>query len=465
VYALDITADEGLAPASEAAAARHVMWEIGRGSLNHASQAAYANLGYSYSRAILGRVGGVDAVIVGNGYLGADGRAYLYLIEAHTGRPLRQPLATDGLNGNGLSSPTAVDADGDGNVDLVFAGDLRGRLWRFDLQAGTARVLLATGQAITTAPVVTPHPMGGFMVNFATGSLLRPSDARDASTVYAAYGLWDSAPDANQQMLRQTLTTRCYGPAGGPCQQLVRALLAPQRPDWRSGHTRAWVVPLLPGERVSGEGSFVEQGRFYFTTYNPTVWSTASGDAAKVWGSNFLMELDYLSGAVAEQQPFLDLNADGRLTPADRLPMRHGEAATEPATPPGQAIQGPEGLAVGKFLGVGQVSQPVLVQLQELNSTVFNHHSGAAGASGAKSTWDDAGQMTLHGADGTVATLAATGFAPADGEQAAGSDAGTGGNTAHSVSIRGATLGQGGGEARGIQARTGRISWREWLQP
>ncbi len=371
IYALDITGSSRLAPASEAAAAANVLWEITPSTINNAASAAYANLGYTYANPSIAKVAGVDAVIVGNGYNnGGDYQAYLYVINANTGALISAIKAgTSGTAGspNGLSTPIAIDANNDGNVDTVYAGDLNGTMWKFDLAAASAAVLLTTSpaQPITMSPGVAKHPNGGYMVNFGTGAMLASADMTDTS-VYAVYGIWDGAPAANAVLLTQTLTERCYtsgdAVAASPCANRVRTVSFNQ-PTWTSGaaNHKGWRVALPAGEKVVGDGSFIENGRFYFNGYNPTITTTVQGST--VYGENWLMELDYLTGgSAASNLPFLDLSGNHILDDDDRVKF---------VTPP---VVATDSIPIGKMIGIGVMSQPVLVQLSTLNNTMFNQN-------------------------------------------------------------------------------------------
>ena len=371
IYALDITGSSRLAPSSESSAASNALWEITPSTINNAASTAYANLGYTYANPTLAKVGGVDAVIVGNGYNnGGDYKAYLYVINADTGALISAlkagTLGTAAIP-NGLSTPIAIDSNNDGNVDTVYAGDLYGTMWKFDLSTSTVTALLTTSptQPITMSPGVAKHPNGGYMVNFGTGAMLAAADMTDTS-VYAVYGVWDGAPAANTALLTQTLTERCYtsgaAVAANPCANRVRTVSV-NEPDWTAGASnhKGWKVTLPAGEKVIGDGSFVENGRFYFNGYNPTV-STAV-QSSRVYGENWLMELDYLTGgSVLANLPFLDLSGNHILDDDDRVKF---------ASPPAVAT---DSIPIGKMIGIGVMSQPVLVQLSSLNNTMFNQN-------------------------------------------------------------------------------------------
>ena len=166
-------------------------------------------------------VGGEWAVIMGNGYNSLNGLPVLLIQSISAkGRPLYTVAAKCWVNGaefkpnsadpnattpcqsagNGLSAPRVVDVDGNGTADFVYAGDLMGNLWKFDISSvegptdptkwkvtyGGQPMFTAVGptgkpQPITSAPVAVAYPSGGFMVGFGTGKSLDPSDLNDAS--------------------------------------------------------------------------------------------------------------------------------------------------------------------------------------------------------------------------------------------------------------------------------------------
>ncbi|MFB3078276.1 MAG: pilus assembly protein, partial [Lysobacterales bacterium] len=125
-YALDVTSPGA---ATEAEAAGKILWEF------HSSSSGAGNLGYGYSRPSIVRLNnGQWAAVVANGYMSASGAASLYLLDVQTGAVIREITVPD-LDGNGLSSPTVIDANADGFVDTAYAGDLNGNLWKFDLKS------------------------------------------------------------------------------------------------------------------------------------------------------------------------------------------------------------------------------------------------------------------------------------------------------------------------------------------
>lgn len=372
LFALDVT---NPTPSTEAQAAANILWEITPSRINGSASTAYASLGYTYSTPVIGKVNsgsGQSAVIIGNGYTSSSTgpKSTLFVINAADGS-LIKAIVTSGAAAGGLSSPTCFDATGDGRIDYCYAGDIDGKLWKFDLSSTnsgswTATLLYTTSpaQPITMAPAVAMHPYGGYMVDFATGQILTAADATDTSTYYA-YGIWDGAPSTNSALLTQTLTAKTYTNPTTSATTLVRTVTANQA-KWTAQPVSCvspcvpsnygWRVPLpVAGERAAGDGAFIENGRFYFTTTNPT--ATASHTPPQPDGDLWLMELDYLSGSTANS-PFFDLSGDMKLTNDDRV---GGDTSTA-------------GIPVGKFVDNGIGSHPILVQLDTLNTTLLNEN-------------------------------------------------------------------------------------------
>lgn len=322
LYGIDVS---HAAPASESAAAANLLWEI-----THASS-GFANLGTTAGQPSLTKLrNGSTVLIVANGYGNSgNGHAVLYLIDPLTGEKIRE-IDTFSFGGsgnpaspNGLSSPTLWSAQRDGKIDTAYAGDLDGHLWQFNLLEGTAKKLFTTqpAQAITSAPALMPHPFGGAMVVFVTGRLLAPADLTDR-TQHVAYGIWDSAPAGNTDLLEQSLTETEYKGVS----PLIRVRLASSHmPDWRSGHHLGWRTPLpIGGERLVGDGALVTNRVFQFISTNPAV-ST---------GENWWMQLNALTGGDLGRTLF-DLNGDRLFTSADQVVIDK-----QPRLPVGRHIGG-----------------------------------------------------------------------------------------------------------------------------
>jgi hypothetical protein len=355
LYALDIT---NATAANESAAAAKILWEITPASTG------FGDLGYTYGDPVIARLNtGQWAVIAGNGYNnGGTGHAVLYVINIQTGALIKSldTGAGTAASPDGLSAPLSVDTDFNFTADVVYAGDIDGKMWKFNIGASTASSwtaptapLYATGLSIVGAPDVAAHPSGGYLVYFGTGRLFTAADATDATTQNYAYGIWDGAPAANTAILTQTLTEESYSG--------LRARVSSALPiTWSSSTTTpniGWRTALPLGERVLGTG-FVRDARYQFASVNPTIAQTQPPD-----GENWLNELDYLTGGVGSKLIF-DLNSDKLLDNLDRLPNGDGTS-----TPNGT------GIAVSIYEGPGLLSQPVLAILSStLSTTIFNNN-------------------------------------------------------------------------------------------
>jgi len=211
VFALDIT--DPTAP--------KLLWEFGAGQ--------HVNMGNSLAQPTIARLNdssttgkGKWVALVPGGYQGGNssaGGASLFVVDIANGNVLRRFDLDGGMTaaeldaslplGNGLSRVTAVDGNRDGKVDLAYAGDLAGNVWRFDMRNGdisawtvqkffTAKDADAAGkrQPITAAPYVLAHPTGkGDLVIFGTGRLLTASD-KSSTQQQTIYGVWDRYSDA-----------------------------------------------------------------------------------------------------------------------------------------------------------------------------------------------------------------------------------------------------------------------------
>ena len=202
VFALDVTNPDAFGAAS-------ALWEF--------TSTDDADLGYTLAQPAIGRMkDGTWAVIVANGYDSSNGKAVLYILNAQTGSVISK-IAADATGGNGLSSPVAADTDGDHIIDAIYAGDLKGNLWKFDVSSAspgswgvansgaplfvactTSGVCADTArQPITGKPSigkVGTNQSSGVMVYFGTGKYFESTDnvVGTAPQVQTFYGLWDN---------------------------------------------------------------------------------------------------------------------------------------------------------------------------------------------------------------------------------------------------------------------------------
>lgn len=210
IYALDVTNPANF---SESNASSIVKWEFG-------VSAGGSDLGYTFGRPLIVRLhNGKWGVLVGNGYNSASGTAALYILDVSDGHVLaelntKKTSCSNGSKSNGIAYVTPVDMDSDHITDYVYAGDLCGDVWRFDLTGNTAAswhvstfgtgnptpLFQATGpggspQPITSKIIANPNPKGlsyGVELYFGTGKYFETGDnVPDTTHVQSIYGVWD----------------------------------------------------------------------------------------------------------------------------------------------------------------------------------------------------------------------------------------------------------------------------------
>ena len=175
------------------------------------------DMGYSFSQAnIVNTRAKGHVVVFGNGYDSVNESAVLFILDALTGDEIAR-FDTKVTGCNGLSMPAVVDVELDGYADYIFAGDLRGNMWKIDVRSDdssawafsygdgsspepliTVRNAADQIQPITTAPEVMLDCLAlrdarGMMVMFGTGQYLNKFDLDD-HIVQSVYGIWDMGP-------------------------------------------------------------------------------------------------------------------------------------------------------------------------------------------------------------------------------------------------------------------------------
>ncbi|ENT1563036.1 pilus assembly/adherence protein PilC, partial [Neisseria gonorrhoeae] len=157
-------------------------------------------LGYTVGTPQIGKTqNGKYAAFLASGYAAKkiDGPTnttalYVYDLNDTLGTPIAKIEVKDGKGG--LSSPTLVDKDLDGTVDIAYAGDRGGNMYRFDLSDNdpnkwTVRTIFQGTKPITSAPAVS-RLKDKRVVIFGTGSDLSESDVFNTDEQYI-YGIFD----------------------------------------------------------------------------------------------------------------------------------------------------------------------------------------------------------------------------------------------------------------------------------
>ncbi|ENX9012583.1 pilus assembly/adherence protein PilC, partial [Neisseria gonorrhoeae] len=174
---------------------------------------------------------------------------YVYDLNNTLGTPIAKIEVKDGKGG--LSSPTLVDKDLDGTVDIAYAGDRGGNMYRFDLSNSdpnkwSVRTIFEGTKPITSAPAVS-RLKDKRVVIFGTGSDLTEDDVLDTKEQYI-YGIFDD--DKGTGTVKVTVQN---GTAGGLLEQNLmqenKTLFLNKRSD--GSGSKGWAVKLTGGQRVT----------------------------------------------------------------------------------------------------------------------------------------------------------------------------------------------------------------------
>ncbi|RZL65300.1 MAG: fimbrial assembly protein [Variovorax sp.] len=339
IFALDITDP----------AAPKLLWEFG--------VAQNSDMGNSLAQPTIARLNdpatgkGKWVALVPNGYQGGSsstGGANLFVLDIANGSVLKKFDLDGGMTaaevtasqplGNGLSRALGVDGNRDGKVDVAYAGDLAGNMWRFDLRSGnsaawtaqklyTARDTSNARQPITAAPYVVEHPMGrGDLVIFGTGRLLTVSDKSNAQK-QTIYGIWDRY--SNEATVPAPLPTANKGRANLQSQTFTELAtdsgnfgLSSNVVQWfktNATGTRdadvekwGWVVDLpRNGEKMTYDMTLYGRGLFLSTV-------RTSDDPCAAGLSGTLYAMDPNGGGKTDYVPF-DMNGDGSFNATDAI--------------------------------------------------------------------------------------------------------------------------------------------------
>lgn len=308
VFALDVTDPEGFG-------ANDVLWEF-----------THPELGRTIGQPAVVRLeDGTWAAVLGNGYNSDSHEASLFVV------PLDDPgnytrLATDGAGSvsdpNGLAAPLALDTNGNGSADVIYAGDLHGRMWRFDVSEGLSgpgeRLFTATGPAVGRQPI-TVKPQAAFdsdrtlHIYFGTGQYLEEEDAvtPDNPRIESFYAIKDEGSSTTRaQLVEQRIIAEQAIEQEDGSSTLFRFFSDEPVADGDDG----WFVDLAfegnaLGERVVND-FIVRDERVIFTSIIPR------DDPCGFGGTSWLNELDAFSGGEVSF-PVFDVNGDGEIDAED----------------------------------------------------------------------------------------------------------------------------------------------------
>ncbi|HGG9330275.1 TPA: PilC family type IV pilus tip adhesin, partial [Neisseria meningitidis] len=204
----------------------------------------------------------------------------LYVYDLENNGNLIKKIEVPGGKG-GLSSPTLVDKDLDGTVDIAYAGDRGGNMYRFDLKDWSVRTIFSGNKPITSAPAIS-QLKDKRVVIFGTGSDLSEDDVDNTDEQYI-YGIFDD----------DTATTGSVnfsGSGGGLLEQVLsrdndnKTLFLTDYKRSDGSGSKGWVVKLEAGQRVTVKPTVVL--RTAFVTIHKYTGNDKCGAETAILGIN-----------------------------------------------------------------------------------------------------------------------------------------------------------------------------------
>lgn len=370
IFALDVTDPSKFTESSTNTAAT-VMWEF--------TDADDPDLGLTFSQPSIVRMkNGKWAAIIGNGYNNSEadgaastsGKGALYIVyldgpnstngswaasatdvTCRTGScstPYYRKLVVNSgsvATPNGLATPAPVDVDGDSIIDYIYAGDLNGNMWRFDVTNadpanwavayGGSPMFVAKDASNNNLPITTKPEVGlnllstssttDLTVYFGTGKYIETADNSVASQrTQSFFGIFDeptsSTPMASGRSVLQQQTI---------LQEVTRnsnRFRVTSQNALDLSAKKGWFIDLKVGSSGNGgerqvTNPILRGGRIIFTTLIP------SAEVCEFGGTGWLMEVDAKTGGRLPVSPF-DTNDDATFTADDLLTITIDEDST-----------------------------------------------------------------------------------------------------------------------------------------
>ncbi|QEN80476.1 PilC family type IV pilus tip adhesin [Neisseria meningitidis] len=281
-YALDLTKADGNDPTKAS------LFDVKDNGNNGNNGNNRVELGYTVGTPQIGKThNGKYAAFLASGYAtkeitsGENKTAlYVYDLENNNGTPIAKIEVPNGKGG--LSSPTLVDKDLDGTVDIAYAGDRGGNMYRFDLSSDnpsswTVRTIFQGTKPITSAPAIS-QLKDKRVVIFGTGSDLSEEDV-DNNDIQSIYGIFDNDTDTGfaqdglgKGLLEQKLS-----------EENKTLFLTDYKRSDGSG-SKGWVVKLKDGQRVTVKPTVVL--RTAFVTIHKYTGTDKCGAETAILGIN-----------------------------------------------------------------------------------------------------------------------------------------------------------------------------------
>ena len=302
----------------------NALWEVSAPATANTAN-AFNDLGYAYARPEVARLAdGRWAAFIANGYGSHSGVAALYVLDVRDGSLIKKIVIDSTETTNGLSS-VKLKVNSSNVVQAAYGGDLKGRLWKFDLSAtstdswGVAfsgKPLFTTAggatQPITAQPLLADNSLGGKQIFVGTGKFNETADKTNKD-LQAFYSVWDADGGSGQLTVSSLQAQAVTGVFSGSTGQFITT----SQNDTTYPGEKGWYLPLvynnvLTGERVINQASLV-LGRIVFTTA-----SVDTTDPCASFGTGKLVELDAFSGKMLNYA-VLDTSSDGVVDSNDTI--------------------------------------------------------------------------------------------------------------------------------------------------
>ncbi|HEZ1995225.1 TPA: pilus assembly/adherence protein PilC, partial [Neisseria meningitidis] len=246
-------------------------------------------LGYTVGTPQIGKThNGKYAAFLASGYAtkkidDPTNKTALYVYDLESSGTLIKKIDVPGGKG-GLSSPTLVDKDLDGMVDIAYAGDRGGKMYRFDLSGNnptswSVRTIFEGNKPITSAPAIS-QLKDKRVVIFGTGSDLSEEDVDNREEQYI-YGIFDDDTAT-------TGTVNFTGTGGGLLEQHLteenKTLFLTDYKRSDGSGSKGWVVKLKDGQRVTVKPTVVL--RTAFVTIHKYTGNDKCGAETAILGIN-----------------------------------------------------------------------------------------------------------------------------------------------------------------------------------
>lgn len=366
LFALDITDPANFGAAS-------VKWEY--------FSSTDKDLGYMLGKPVIAQMNDDSIVaIVGNGYNSTDGRAVLYIINLTTGAVQKITTANTDV-GNGLATPGVYDENADGYIDYIYAGDLKGNVWKFNVTSSNSSqwssngnrpsvVFVAKDSAGTVQPITSqivpvknyvrgdPN-LGKLFLFFGTGAYFRTEDpaSKAVQTWYAVID--EGSTVSGRSALKQRGISSMFSVDGQTVRTFQSAVVEPQTPYHDMTGKKGWYIDWIdPDGTKRGERIITPSGFYRFEEPVLLVSSIipVADDPCLPGGNGFVNAVNAFTGGSLSESFFMFGNYNGTAA-IGSLDMNLGmvsQASIFVSDPTGQLVvsgSGKSGQTDGSLIG------------------------------------------------------------------------------------------------------------------